>query len=35
MAGTDRGMDARAHPQICRAKLKALAEGAALAGQQP
>jgi 5-methyltetrahydropteroyltriglutamate--homocysteine methyltransferase len=34
IAGTDCGMGARVHPQICWAKLKALAEGAALASAE-
>jgi 5-methyltetrahydropteroyltriglutamate--homocysteine methyltransferase len=34
IAGTDRGMGFRVHPQIAWAKLKALAEGARLATQQ-
>jgi 5-methyltetrahydropteroyltriglutamate--homocysteine methyltransferase len=34
IAGTDCGMGLRVHPQIAWAKLKALAEGAALATQQ-
>jgi len=34
IAGTDCGMGMRVHPQICWAKLKALAEGAALASKQ-
>jgi len=34
IAGTDCGMGYRVHPQIAWAKLKALAEGAALASQQ-
>jgi 5-methyltetrahydropteroyltriglutamate--homocysteine methyltransferase len=34
IAGTDCGLGMRVHPQIARAKLKALGEGAALASQQ-
>ncbi len=34
IAGTDCGMGARVHPQICWAKLKALSEGAALASRE-
>lgn len=34
IAGTDCGMGARVHPQICWAKLKALSEGAALASKE-
>ena len=34
IAGTDCGMGARVHPQICWAKLKALAEGAELASRE-
>lgn len=34
IAGTDCGMGARVHPQICWAKFKALSEGAALASQE-
>jgi 5-methyltetrahydropteroyltriglutamate--homocysteine methyltransferase len=34
IAGTDCGMGARVHPQIAWAKLKALAEGAALASEE-
>ncbi|HXP83612.1 MAG TPA: cobalamin-independent methionine synthase II family protein [Bryobacteraceae bacterium] len=34
IAGTDCGLGARVHPQIAMAKLKALAEGAALASQE-
>jgi len=34
IAGTDCGLGLRVHPQICWAKLKALAEGAALASKQ-
>jgi 5-methyltetrahydropteroyltriglutamate--homocysteine methyltransferase len=34
IAGTDCGLGARVHPQIATAKLKALAEGAALASQE-
>jgi 5-methyltetrahydropteroyltriglutamate--homocysteine methyltransferase len=34
IAGTDCGMGFRVHPQICWAKFKALAEGAALASEQ-
>ncbi|HLH76151.1 MAG TPA: cobalamin-independent methionine synthase II family protein [Candidatus Binataceae bacterium] len=34
IAGTDCGMGGRVHPQIARAKLKALAEGAALASRE-
>jgi 5-methyltetrahydropteroyltriglutamate--homocysteine methyltransferase len=34
IAGTDCGMGARVHPQIAWAKLKALAEGAALATRE-